>query len=189
MPWPWCARGESGARATLPQGLMLTVGYAYIWVGEEGWEPAEGDYPQLAGTPSAVPVPGKIPLGRGWTISAELAARDALPPNWDAGAGPWRAYLDADEVDLESLEVRRRRPGETFAPLGMGGRRKEVRSLFIDRKVPRPLRHDYPLVADKEGILWIPGLHLDQRAGITPATTRVLVLSVSPPISKAQETD
>jgi tRNA(Ile)-lysidine synthase len=40
----------------------------------------------------------------------------------------------------------------------MGGRRKKVQDLFVDRKVPRELRDSVPLVVDAAGrIVWVVG--------------------------------
>ncbi len=95
--------------------------------------------------------------------------------------------MDADRVDAAGLCVRRRRPRDRICPLGMGGRAKEVRSLFIDEKVPQSWRPAYPLVADSAGVLWVPGLRLDERAAITPATQQVLVVSVRPITASSEE--
>lgn len=166
-------RGEAGARATLPQGLMLTVGYRYLWVADEVWRPAEGFYPQMDVEQIPLPVPGRVRISSEWVVETETAEAfvgEARPPD------AWTAYMDADKVDWASLCLRRRRPRDRLCPIGMGGRAKEVRALFIDEKVPLRWRQAYPLVADSAGVLWVPGLRLDERAAVTPSTRRVLVV-------------
>lgn len=170
-------RGETGARATLPQGLMLTVGYQYLWVADEDWRPAEGRYPQLDAEHIPLPVPGRVLINREWVVEVEIgeapAEGEVHPPD------VWTAYMDADTVDLASLCVRRRRPRDRLYPIGMGSRAKEVRALFIDAKVPRRWRSAYPLIADSAGILWVPGLRLDERARVTPAARRLLMVRLT----------
>jgi tRNA(Ile)-lysidine synthetase-like protein len=62
--------------------------------------------------------------------------------------GPW--LLESDEP---GLEVRRRRPGDRLA-----GRRKKVQDLFVDAKVPRTQRDDWPVVVHGEDVVAVPGI-------------------------------
>ncbi len=55
----------------------------------------------------------------------------------------------------QALTVRNFRPGDRFQPLGMCGHKK-VKDLFIEKKVPLPVRRTLPLVLRGEEILWIP---------------------------------
>ncbi len=54
------------------------------------------------------------------------------------------ACLDADRVRMP-LTVRSAKPGDSFQPLGMGGKKK-IQDLFTDEKVPRAERRRVPLV-------------------------------------------
>jgi tRNA(Ile)-lysidine synthase len=54
-------------------------------------------------------------------------------------------------------EVRAVRPGDALRPLGGVGRRP-VRRLLMEARVPRAERARYPLVAQGDRILWIPGV-------------------------------
>jgi tRNA(Ile)-lysidine synthase len=115
---------------------------------------------------AALTVPGAAHLPEiGWVLTA----------SWVETPGAVR--LDADAVDLHSLEARNRRSGDKIAPLGMGGRHKKVSDIFTDAKVPRPERDGVPLVADARGIVWVAGHTQSERARITAQTTRVLYLS------------
>lgn len=108
---------------------------------------------------------------------------------WELRAGwvthPDAVRLDADTLDISSLTVRNRRAGDVIDPLGMGGRHKKLSDIFIDAKLPRSERDRVPLVADAQGILWVAGQTLAERAKVTPATTRVLYLSASRPAERA----
>lgn len=48
-------------------------------------------------------------------------------------------------AELE-LRLRTRRPGDRFAPKGMGGHSRKVKRWMIDRKIPREIRDHIPLV-------------------------------------------
>jgi tRNA(Ile)-lysidine synthase len=171
--------GEVGQKATLPGGLMLTVGYHSFWIADEAWRPAGDAYPALAGGEIPVSTPGATPLGDGvWTLRTEIVAREELPTDWAENPSPWRAYLDAERIDLDGLHMRPRRPGDRFCPLGMGGKSKDVRELMIGIKLPQAARERYPLVVAGEQIVWAPGGRVDERARVGPTTTRILVLTM-----------
>ena len=62
--------------------------------------------------------------------------------------GPWRL-----ESERSGLVVRTRRPGDRLA-----GRRKKLQDVFVDAKVPRSARDDWPVVASGEEVVAVPGL-------------------------------
>ena len=58
--------------------------------------------------------------------------------------------------EVKELVVRSRRPGDRLVLPGGRGRKK-VQDLFVDAKVPRPVRDNIPVVATSDGrIVWIP---------------------------------
>ena len=66
------------------------------------------------------------------------------PVRW----GPWTI-----ESDEPGLEVRARRPGDRLA-----GRRKKLQDVFVDAKVPRAERADWPLVVRAGEVVAVPGI-------------------------------
>jgi tRNA(Ile)-lysidine synthase len=107
-------------------------------------------------------------------LISRVVPRDALgatPPS-DART----VWLDADAV-RPPLRIRRRRPGDRFAPWGAPGRRK-VADVLVDRRVPRSERDHVPLLVDEAGILWLVGIRRGSRAAVGPETKRVLVIEV-----------
>ncbi len=62
--------------------------------------------------------------------------------------GPWQL-----ESSVPGLAVRARRPGDRLA-----GRRKKVQDLFVDAKVPRAERDEWPLVVSGEEVVTVPGI-------------------------------
>ncbi len=163
--------GETGAEATLPDGLRLLVEYGRIRIGGAGEAP-EG-VPQLdAVLPIAVPGVTVFPGGR-WSVEAEAVGRDDLPDRWPED--PWQAWLDADEVQMP-LAFRPRRPGDRFRPLGMRGSAK-VGEFMINVKLPARWRDRWPLLVDASGrVLWVPGYRPSDEAKVTPKTARILHL-------------
>src|SRR5262245_7883345 len=155
-----------GAAATLSSGLEARVLYADLVM------------VRLIEAPSQVvplPIPGQASLpGLGVKLSARQAAVSEVgDPKQDATME--RALLDADALP-GPLAVRHRRKGDLFRPLGAPGESK-LKSYFIDRKVPRPLRDRVPLVVTGDRIAWVVGFQIDERYKVTPQTRRVVILS------------
>jgi tRNA(Ile)-lysidine synthase len=85
---------------------------------------------------------------------------------------PERQYFDLEAV-RQPLEVRLRRPGDVFSPLGMEGRKK-LKEYYIDKKIPRFLRPYVPLLVSDGRIMWVMGYAIDKRFGLTPESTSAL---------------
>jgi tRNA(Ile)-lysidine synthase len=102
-------------------------------------------------------------------VSEAVDAADARPGE---GADPWTAWLDAGATG-PALMLRPRQPGDRFQPQGMAGHRMKLNEFMINAKIPRAARHHWPLLVGGEGIAWVCGLRVDERAAVTPATTRV----------------
>lgn len=115
-----------------------------------------------------LPLPGEAKLDEHRRVRCRFILPSGLPPEMDAETG----YFDADRL-TPPLVLRSRLPGDRFRPLGAPGSRK-VQDLMVDRKVPRAVRGAIPIVADGEGILWVWGLAIADRAKITPATANIL---------------
>jgi tRNA(Ile)-lysidine synthase len=100
------------------------------------------------------------------TLSALLASGEGTK-SADLGAGV-RAVREYDQVRLEGsvtfgpwkiesgcpgLVVRTRRPGDRLA-----GRTKKIQDVFVDAKVPRGQRDEWPLVVSGDEVVAVPGI-------------------------------
>jgi tRNA(Ile)-lysidine synthase len=172
------ARGDTGAQATLPQGLMLTIGYDTFTVADEdfrGWP----DLPLLlTDYPVSITVPGHTSLpGSAWRLMVELSPRSDVSDEDLAVARGWEAYLDATALGSSPI-LRHRQPGDRFHPLGMEGQSKRLSEFMINEKIPSAWRDRIPLVLNEDGeIVWVCGWRPDARARVTAATQRVAWLS------------
>ena len=167
-------RGETGAQATLPCHLMLTVDYNHLLVAEEGYLPPVS-WPTVE-APLPVVVPGTIHLpGTEWRLVAQLIDRPHFPGAALHSGERWQAFLDADVVGRE-LILRPRRPEDRFQPLGMGGHSQRIRDFMINVKVPAAHRDRVSLLVAGGRILWVCGWREDERARVTNSTQRILWL-------------
>jgi tRNA(Ile)-lysidine synthase len=68
----------------------------------------------------------------------------------------------------DAIQVRSWQAGDRFRPLGMPGHKK-LQDLFTDRKVPRRLRHQIPVILDQKGdIIYVADLHRSAKSKAFP---------------------
>lgn len=85
-------------------------------------------------------------------------------------------YADINKLN-NPLFIRSRKHGDKITPIGLKGTKK-VNRIFIDKKVPKRERDEWPIVVDKDGeILWIPCLTRSNKALIDQHTENVLILA------------
>ena len=107
-----------------------------------------------------------LPHGLERTLSALLSSTDGTKCA-ELGGGV-RAVREYDQVRLEGrvtfgpwriegaqpgLAVRTRRPGDRLA-----GRTKKIQDVFVDAKIPRRERDEWPLVVSGDEVVAVPGI-------------------------------
>lgn len=130
------------------------------------WEAASGVVQLVRREPSrpvfayTLEVPGEVEIPEiGWRFRL---FRGQVAP-WMFAACPDRAGLAEPAGGGRCrIEVRNRRPGDRFTPLGRGHRRR-LKDLLIDRRVPRRQRDRLPLLVVDGEIAWVPGITIAER--------------------------
>lgn len=172
-------KGQTGTKATLPQELILAVGYETFTIASnsESSQPPTLDQPQLRKDQILkLNLPGVTPLMHSpWQFKADLLSYERLNHQDVKQVGRWEAYLDADVVGDQAI-LRPRQPGDTFCPLGMVGHRKKVNEFMINEKIPTDWRNQIPLLVSENRILWVCGYRLDERASLQANTRQVFHL-------------
>jgi tRNA(Ile)-lysidine synthase len=149
--------GETGAQATLPMGLILSVGYNTVTVG------AAGDLgPPPAGPllwtqePLPVQVPGVTELPEShWALRISPMQSRPVPQDGD-DHDRWTVYADLTAL-VPPVVLRTRRLGDRFRPSGMGGHTVKLSAFMINRKIPRAWRDHLPLLVADNEIIWVCG--------------------------------
>ena len=113
-------------------------------------------------------VPGTVRFGA-WELHASLRDGSVQPE------GPELATLDASALG-EDLVVRTWREGDRIRPLGMDGT-KTLQDLFTDRKIPRSLRHQLPVVAAGDRVAWVAGVAVSEDFRLAPETREAVVIT------------
>jgi tRNA(Ile)-lysidine synthase len=124
-------------------------------------------------------------------VAFETGGDEPLDPK--PYAGPGRGFMPSGDTQFEGnlmsgadcvlmdseklrwpLELRYRRPGDRFRPLGMTGSKK-LQDFFTDCMVRREERKDVPLVCDSEKICWVAGMRLDERVKVEASSRKILI--------------
>jgi len=173
----WALRSKpAGTQVTLPQGLVLSIGYRDFTVADQGYVP-EVDWPLLLVESLPVAVPGVTELpDSGWHLEAAIIEQEEFGEDCLDNLDPWQAFLDYERAGSE-LVLCQRRSGDRFQPLGLSGHEKSLPTFMIDVQIPRSLRDFVPIIASSRHIVWVAGWRIDERAKITAATERVLHLA------------
>ncbi len=169
------AQARWGMTTPAPRCRLMVRAHALVLAVGDDETPALP--PSLA---APLPVGGGIAWhGAEWHVQAELEDRPPAPPflRQRLRNSPQQAVFDAAHIHLPSLHVRAWQPGDRIAPRGMAGHAKKVQDVFTDAKVPRRERPHVPIVADRDGVLWVAGLTSSERGHLTQATQQCLVLT------------
>ncbi len=166
-------RGQTGDQATLPGGLMLTLGYEAVLLAPKGVGWPREDRPRVH-EPLPVHLPGTTPLDERWQLRAASLPRSALPPDWDANPDPYTGYFDADRLQGDLL-LRPREPSDALYPLGLG-HRQSVKELLINAKAPRHERDSLPILVCEDEVVWVVGVRIDARYAVSEQTRQVYKL-------------
>ncbi len=176
----------AGGPHTLFAGLAWSVVAgaegAHLSIHRADATPASARGPQLAPDESPRPIAplGRLTLG-GWSLSCRRMTGADLPEDWRSPNLPWRAFIDGEQISAAGLCLiawRDAPAGARFAPLGLGGRHKQIGDLFTDHKIPPAHRRGWPLVIDgaTQEILWVCGLQPSHVGRITATTQQVIEL-------------
>jgi tRNA(Ile)-lysidine synthase len=106
-------------------------------------------------------------------IDARLVLRTAIYQDQSTPETPWEAHFDLDRLSFP-LVLRPAKPGDRLQPLGMAGRKK-LSDLFIDGKIPRPLRRRLPVLVSGGRIVWAVGVRRDHDTRVRAGTRRLLI--------------
>jgi tRNA(Ile)-lysidine synthase len=122
-------------------------------------------------------------------VSAKLARAEIhkLPTRRPVATANGPSLSDQALVDRTGLTgpltLRPTQPSDRVRLLGAPGSRS-IRQILQDRKVPTPLRPTWPVVTDREGIIWVPGIGIADRVRLHPRSPSALRLDYTQKTSR-----
>ena len=147
----WAGRAAVGARRDLGGAMQLRIAYDRLHIEHQSAAVVYDGYCLIdADVTIALRPPTCVRLG---SLRIKVLAESA------PDVSGIRLRLPADAA----LCLRTRRPGERFRPRGMGGRSRKIKDWMIDRKIPRAIRRQIPLVCANGEVIAIglgSGWHL-----------------------------
>ena len=126
-----------------------------------------------------LPVPGQLELSGGWIFSCEQWRIPALALDQALKNGdPFQVWLDAKHLPGR-IEVRARRPGDRFEPIGMDGHSMKLSDFFINEKLPQRARDAWPLLCAGDTVIWVPGYRPAHPFRLTDKSRQVVYFTLS----------
>ena len=178
----------NSSRVDLKAGLRMFREANSIYICRWDAELPFNLWPQMMETETiSVSIPGQVALAGGWKLNCErwrlpALAREGAERNEDQ----LQVWLDAENLP-ETLELRVRRQGDHFMPLGLDGHSQKLSDFFVNEKVPQRAREHWPLLCKGDEIIWVPGYRPAHPYRLTAETRKVVYFSVTRPPEKIVE--
>ncbi len=167
----------TGTLFLLREGNMLYIAKSEIELPFDQW-------PQMPAQMDSIPisVPVQISLANGWQFSSE---------KWQVSDSAWelssrnedqfRVWLDA-ESQPDNLELRIRRLGDLFEPLGLKGHSQKLSDFFTNVKLTERARARWPLLCSGKVVVWVPGYRPAERVKLKQTSRSILYFALTPPL-------
>lgn len=166
-----CEKNQSGKKIELPSGFTVYRQYGELVLGQSL------KIQNVCTEAVKINVPGKTKF-TGYCIEASII--DMQPTRlgeFKAKKDKFIEYMDLEKVKLP-LEVRSRKPGDRFQPLGLAGEKK-VGKFLTNEKLPQELREKILIIKDLEKIIWVSPVRISEDVKVTHRTRKVLKLKVT----------
>ena len=174
---------ESDNQVDLVSGLRLIVEPDRLWLVDQGAEVPLDNWPQINPNERSLRIQldgpaSPIQLDNHWELKVEMfACNPQLLTQAMTNTDPFQAWIDADQIQ-QPWVLRPRLPGDRIELLGMEGQHTKLSDLFINRKIHRRARANWPVLVSGETIIWIPGVQLAHTARLTGASQRAIHFSL-----------
>lgn len=86
------------------------------------------------------------------------------------------AYFDHSLISFP-IKVRKWKPGDSFQPLGMNGKKK-LSDFFIDKKMPLNDKENIYVLESEGKIIWVVGHRIDDKYKVLAGTKKIMKISV-----------
>lgn len=96
--------------------------------------------------------------------------------NWEKITNDYTKIFDYDKIKSNVI-IRNRLPGD-YITIDSAGRRKSLKTYFIDEKIPRKLRDTIWLAACDNHILWVVGYRTSAGCNTDKTTKKILKITV-----------
>lgn len=131
-------KGRNNFSINLPNDYIVTMEYNNLYIDKK--RKSKKDY--------IIKIDDKIELPNGYIIKKVSNSNDK---------SNYTIRLNSEEVKLP-LYVRCKKEHDKISVKNMAGS-KSIKKIFIDEKIPKSIRDDYPIVVNSsDEVIWIPGI-------------------------------
>ncbi len=153
--------------------VELTETAFYVFEKNVPW--AEHFFPQV-NEDKIISIDGNriIEFGKNWILKTELI--EIHDKRYFINKSD-RCIIEIDYLAVKDnqLKISKKVPGDRFSPFGMHNNTIKIGEFFINEKIPKSARHNWPLLKDMDGkIIWVMGLRPSEEYKITPKTKKIL---------------
>jgi tRNA(Ile)-lysidine synthase len=113
---------------------------------------------------------GEVIKAAGFSIGIKQVGKEKIK---FGGAGK-SEFIAADKLD-DIFILRRWKPGDSFTPLGMKSSKK-VSDFLTDTKIDNISRKKYFVLENRNNIVWVVGLRIDDKVKINSSTKKIYKL-------------
>ena len=161
------AKSGSGKKIELPGGFSAVSDYGKIVLQRQC-----GEKLKAAEEPLLLVIPGKGRFG-GYAVEARLLdAKNCDLEKFKAEKNEFVEWFDSDRI-RGPLTIRRRKPGDKFWPLGLGGEKK-IGKFLTAKRLGSELRDEIIVVSDSEKIIWLGPLRPSELTKISDQTSEIV---------------
>jgi tRNA(Ile)-lysidine synthase len=154
------------------EGQRIYVADARAGLPTAGW-------PQMPMSPLKIVIPAWLDLGGGWEVKVDAVTLEAGEQEQAIHNGdPFTAWFDAASLP-GPLCLRAPLPGDRIQPLGMDGHSIKLSDLFVNAKIPRRARENWPLLCSGDTVIWVVGFRVAHATRIIPETRQAVRVGLS----------
>ena len=178
----------SRVRMDLVGGLILFHEADVLYIAQANADLPINPWPQMPKHVDSIKfsLPAQVSLTGGWQFSSEKWQQtDSAWEQSSRNEDRFRVWLDTDRP-LEKLELRIRRPGDLFEPLGLKGHSQKLSDFFTNVKLPQRARARWPLLCTGDTVIWVPGYRPAERFKLKTTSQNVLYSSITRPPEKTE---
>ncbi len=165
-------RNVSNSKITLPNRFVVCREY-----GNLVFERTEKTLKPESSKGTKVEVPGRTKLDMYLIEATFLETDECDVEKFKAEKSKSVEWFDLDKVQ-PPVEVRFRKTGDRFVPLGLE-REKKLGKFLTAAKVPLRIREKLLVVADSQRIIWVWPIRISERAKVTAKTREILQLQIT----------
>ncbi|MEI7846753.1 MAG: tRNA lysidine(34) synthetase TilS [Chloroflexota bacterium] len=133
-------------------------------------------WPQIT-EPFSLRIGLQIDLGNGWVLKSHEIKNNFSTYKMEGLSDRFSAWLDIEGKSNE-LSIRTVQSGDKFEPLGMPNQSIKIADLFVNLKLPKRLRKNWPILCVNNIIAWIPGFRFSESYKVTDKTKKIVVVEI-----------